>query len=215
MFIFICLLSLCVCVSFSSELCSLHHWRWKCYFDRCIKVPGQGLCRCVFLWLAPNTIVFFFLIASRDCVCFWWNPFIVCVHVNIYWQLALITCQSHSSLPQGPITHKERWFVVTQVCTSLDFLFVFAPKKKKGILLWQQLPEVFGQPLLHWHRIGHWLCGQCERIQRDCFFPSCMLTFFSDNTKPNNTSSHINAVLHSSGTKCHLNLTCNWSAHSF
>lgn len=135
MFIFVCLLSLCVCVSFSSELCSLHHWRWKCYFDRCIKVPGQGLCRCVLLWLAPNTIVFFFLIASRDCVCFWWNPFIVCVHVNIYWQLALITCQSHSSLPQGPITHKERWFVVTQVCTSLDFLFVFAPKKKERYIV--------------------------------------------------------------------------------
>lgn len=44
------------------------------------------------------------------------------------------------------------------------------------------------------------------------FSPGFILTFFSNKTKPN-VHTWL-AVLHSSGTNCHLHLTCRWSASS-
>lgn len=41
---------------FFSELCSLHHWKWKRYFVRCVEVPGQALRRSVCVCLCVLAI---------------------------------------------------------------------------------------------------------------------------------------------------------------
>lgn len=95
---------------------------------------------------------------------------------------------------------------------SLFVLCLKPPPKSKCRLLWQHLWELSGQPLLHWHRISHWLCGQCERIQRDCLL---FVDIFQWQYQTKHMSSHINAAPpHSSGSERYLSLTCNWSAHS-
>ena len=64
---------LCLHASLSSELCPLHRWRWKCYFHRCFKVPGQALCRCVcqslYLALIASLGLNVFLAEPFQCAC--------------------------------------------------------------------------------------------------------------------------------------------------
>lgn len=100
------------------------------------------------------------LMASWDCVCFWLNPLFV--HVNIYWQPALITCQSHSFLLQGPVTQKERWHMY--VCHHLFLL--------RHLIQWgadSSRCRYLISHFSHWHRIGHRLCSLCQTIQRGVF----------------------------------------------
>lgn len=158
--------SVCLC---SPELRSLHHCRWKRDFNRSIKVLGEGVCRSVFFWLPKDGCA-----ATLQGLCvFPMRPF----HC---W------CAREHLLTTGPFHMPVSWLLASgsnnadrkMVCSDAGLhitwlsLFVCALRKTKTkskcILLWQQLWELFGQPLLHWHRISHWLCGQCERIQRDC-----------------------------------------------
>lgn len=83
------------------------------------------------------------------------------------------------------------------------------------VLRWQQMLEVFGQPFSTYTELVIDFVG-CEQESRGTLLsPSCMLTFFYNKTKLNNMSTHVKAALHSSGTKCHLRLTCNWRAILF
>ena len=106
----------------------------------------------------PTLCVFLTEPFDSVCVC-------VFVHVNIYWQPALITCQSHSSPLQGPVTHKERWHMY--VC---HHLFLLPNLTQCGA----DSRYLIG-PFSHWHRIDHWLCRLCERVQRGFF---CLFFIF-------------------------------------
>lgn len=77
---------LCLFFSRPSELCSLHHWRWKRYFNWRLKIPGQGLCRYVSL-------------TSGIIVNIWCSPLIFCVHVCVN----VLTSSHYSmSVPRVP-----------------------------------------------------------------------------------------------------------------
>lgn len=87
---------------------------------------------CVYVNSLKDNFTCVLLTEPFDCVC-------VCVHLDIYWQPALITCQSHSSLLQGSVTHEEKWFVVTQVAHHLLFFFFYY------LLLLQQTTQHSGE----------------------------------------------------------------------
>lgn len=158
-------MTLCLLFSWSSELCSLHHWRWKCYFNWCVKIPGQGLCRYVF-----NTLGSFSMPASDVTLSLF-------ARVYMYWQAAIIACQSHGSLLQAPITQKRK-----VNCNDAGLpvtwllLFVFALTKDKAEYSVEVTAVARGR-----RRIGHWLCGNS--------LPAVSWHFFSNKTKPNKTCS--------------------------
>lgn len=141
----------------SSELCSLHHWKWKCYFNWCLKIPGQGLCRYVSL-------------TSGIVVNIWCSPLIVCVHVCVN----VLTSSHYSmSVPRVPASgtnttesknnqksSDQQTCVITKdkaECCAEVIVGARAVTKNWSLTLWE-------------------------------FFPSCILTFFSNNTNPNKRS---------------------------
>lgn len=192
--------SVCLC---SSELRSLHHWRWKRYFNRCIKVLGEGVCRSVFSWLPKGDCA----AAIQGLCVFPMGPF-HCL------------CAREHLLTAGPFHMPVPWLLASgsdnagrkMVDVTWLSLFVCALKK--------QNQSVYCCDSSCESHLVNPFCTDTElvidsvgsvRESRGTAF--CMLTFFSDNTEPN-TSSHINAAPHSAGTECYLSLTHNWSAHS-
>lgn len=162
-------------LSTSLEMKTLHPWTQQSTWQRFLQVSVLLThCNdlCTYLWLH-----------SGGCLCFWQNASIVCAHVKVYWQLA--PCYAPVlSLPASGLNNTERrasllWRRFARQYNSLFLLF--KKQHQQCIVLWQQLLKAFASS--HQHRIGHWLCGQCERILWDC----CTLTFFRDNRKANNT----------------------------
>lgn len=108
--------------------------------------------------------------------------------VCVYWQPAIITCQSNGFLLQGPATQKER--LVTHIVCHL-ISSVSAMTKTQYSTKGTSVPAGIWSALFPPHRIGHWLCGWCESIQSDSFLSSAVFChFFSHKTKPDNNNSH-------------------------
>lgn len=157
----------------------------------CQSTWSSSLQVCVFMCVfspASKIILLVFDCILGLCV-FQTEPFdCICVCVNIYWQPALITCQSHSSL-------KGMWrrfvcHLISAIC------FCFQKKRKENET--QHSAEVTAVAA------GLW----------SAFFPvtqNWILTLWvvwQNKTKQQQMSSHIKTVLHSSGMSPSFNPLC-------
>lgn len=141
-----------ICVSFSLLVClsplrvmpSTSLEMNMLFQQMCQSTWPSSLQVCVCLWLPFKSILLVCYCILGLCVCVsdWtlWPCLCVFVHANIYWQPALITCQSHSSLLQGPVKQKKGRLQWPHVCVSPDSLHLLWSEnkqtKKKGIQCW-------------------------------------------------------------------------------
>lgn len=149
----------------ASELCSLHHWRWKRDFNCHLKIPGQGLCRYVSL-------------TSGISVNIWCSPLIVCVQVWVNVSTSSHYSMSVPRIPASGTNSTER----KVNCQSKS-------KKKSSdqqtcIITTDKAECCAEVTAVARAMTKNWSLTLWE------FSPSCILTFFRNNANTNTTSTH-------------------------
>lgn len=91
----------------------------------------------------------------------------------MYWQAAIITCQSHGSMLQPPIPQKEKWIVKAKTNRSQVISKPASWRKTESRVISVAGAVTESWPLTLWE-----------------FSLSCILTFFRNNADPNKTSTH-------------------------